>query len=123
NWYGAESPDFVPGGLGGRPLDAIIDRIAASGFTGVRMPWSNELLQRNPVPADPTVAANPELRGRPALEVFDTVVRRLAARNLLVVLDNHLSKAAWCCHTDDGNALWYTGQYPEQDWLRDWRLM
>src|SRR5437763_16269581 len=39
NWYGAESPDYVVGGLAYEPLPANISRIVSMGFTGVRRPW------------------------------------------------------------------------------------
>ncbi len=53
------------------------------GFNSVRLPFSNQMLHDpNPVP-DFAVAANPELRGKTFLEVYDFVVESLAdvARN------------------------------------------
>src|SRR5579871_2467233 len=41
NWYGAESADFVVGGLDRAPVAAIAARIRALGFNSVRLPWSN----------------------------------------------------------------------------------
>jgi endoglucanase len=42
-WYGAESVDFVPGGLQLEPLAAIVHRIRCMGFNSVRLPWSNQM--------------------------------------------------------------------------------
>jgi len=33
------------------------------------------------------------------------------------VLNNHNSKAIWCCSEDDGDGLWHTREYPESVWL------
>ena len=54
NWYGAESPDYVVGGLAYQPVSEIIGRIVSLGFNGVRLPWSNQMWEANPVvPAAP----------------------------------------------------------------------
>lgn len=34
---------------------------------------------------------------------YARVVDELGSRNVLVMLDNHISKAGWCCGTSDGN--------------------
>jgi hypothetical protein len=43
NWYGAESPDYVVGGLEYQPVSEIIGQIVSMGFNGVRLPWSNQM--------------------------------------------------------------------------------
>jgi endoglucanase len=123
NWSGAETPAFVVGGLDVRPLDELAGRIAGAGFDVVRLPWSDELVESDPVVEDRWVAANPELRGRPALEVLDAVVAALGRHGVMVVLDNHRSRADWCCDTAHGDGLWYTPRYPEQVWIADWRTL
>jgi hypothetical protein len=55
NWYGAESPDFVVGGLEYQPISSIISEIVSMGFNGVRLPWSNQMWE-----SDPAVPANLE---------------------------------------------------------------
>lgn len=121
-WYGAESVDFVPGGLQLEPLLSIVHRIRCMGFNSVRLPWSNQMVESNPVVPDYAVAANPELKGLHALNVYDAVVYALSAEGLLVILDNHNSNAEWCC-SNDGNQLWYNAQYPQSSWLADWETM
>lgn len=122
SWYGAESEDFAVGGLHLQPLDTIAGLIARLGFNTVRLPWSNEMVERDPVVPDRALTANPGLRGRHALEVFDSVVAALTRRGVMVVLDNHNSDAEWCCGRD-GNELWYNDRYPESSWIADWRAM
>jgi hypothetical protein len=43
-------------------------------------------------------------------QVFDAVAAELANQEIWVHLDNHVSKAQWCCGADDGNA-WFGGGY------------
>ena len=40
-----------------------------------------------------------------------------------MVLDNHVSRADWCCNETDGNGLWYNAEYPESKWLTDWQTI
>ena len=123
NWYGAEEKDFVAAGLDLATVDDIAAQIKRLGFNSVRLPWSNELYESNPLVGDAVVAANPQLKGLHAMEVFDAVVNALAAQGLLVILDNHMSNADWCCTENDGNGLWYNAQYPEKNWVADWQGM
>lgn|GEM_PF-351239 len=123
NWSGGEGPDMVPAGLDKGDVRAIARGIRANGFTSVRLVWSNQLVEDNPVIAPALLAANPQLVGKTALEVLDAVVDALAAEGVLVILNNHISDARWCCQIDDGNTLWYNDAYPETAWLADWRAI
>lgn len=121
SWYGAEGPDHVVAGLDRADLDELARRIRAMGFNSVRLPWSNELFEIDPFVDVARLAANPALQGKRGMDVFDAVVAALARAGLLVVLDNHTSRADWCCSDSDGNGLWWTAAYPESSWLDDWR--
>jgi endoglucanase len=123
NWYGAEEQDHVVAGLEIDTLQHIAHRIKTMGFNSVRLPWSNELYETNPIVPDYTVAANPNLKGKRAMQVFDATVRALADGGLLIILDNHTSNGDWCCSTTDGNTLWYNTDYPESAWIADWQGM
>lgn len=122
NWYGAESTDFVVAGLQSATLPAIAQQIKTLGFNAVRLPWSNQLYESNPVVGSYALTANPALQGETALTILDQVVSALTAQGILVILDNHNSNAEWCCG-DDGNTLWYNSQYPEANWIADWEGM
>lgn len=127
NWYGAEQLDRVPAGLQCQSLDAIASRIAAAGFNVVRLPWATDTwLGADRAVPPVAVAANPQLHGRTARHVFDRVIDALAAHGLLVILDNHVTRAGWCCSGTDGNALWWQGYRPKSPprwsrWDRDER--
>ena len=123
NWYGAEEKDFVVAGLDKQDVRAIAHLVHQMGFNSVRLPWSNEMVESNPVVAANVISANPQLAGKRALEVYDAVVTALADEGVLVILDNHASRADWCCSDTDGNGLWYTTAYPEAAWLADWATM
>jgi endoglucanase len=126
NWYGAESPDLVPSGLDVRPVDAIAEHIKQLGFNSVRLPWSNYMLECDPVVSDDSVTkdgrGNPAYRGMHAMAVFDHVVRALAHQGLLIILDNHGSDPGF---NDPGgpDGLWFNDRYPESQWLADWKDM
>jgi endoglucanase len=121
SWYGAESPGFVVGGLAYQPVGTIIREIVSMGFNGVRLPWSNQMWQQNPMVPARSVAANPRFAHEHARTIFEQVVRALANAGLMVVLDDHNSDAEWCCSLTDGNALWHNSRYPQSAWLADWK--
>ncbi|WP_406631513.1 glycoside hydrolase family 5 protein [Amycolatopsis sp. WGS_07] len=123
NWSGAESPEHVVAGLDRARLADIARWIKTAGFNSVRLPWSNEMYQRDPAVNDAYLAANPGLKGKHALEIFDRVIDALGREGLMVVLDNHVSVADWCCSPSDGNAFWYTDDYPEPVWIAHWKGM
>jgi endoglucanase len=123
NWYGFDQQDFVAGGLDHAPLATIVKEIVDLGVNSVRLPWANETLERNPQVPDYAVKANPQFKGRHAMEVMDAVIHALADAHIMVVLDNHVSRADWCCSETDGNGLWYNAEYPEPKWLRDWQTI
>jgi endoglucanase len=121
NWYGFDEKEYVAGGLDRAPLAAIVHQIQLLGVNSVRLPWANETLERNPLVPDYAVTANPQFKGKRALDVMDAVIDALARARIMVILDNHVSRADWCCSETDGNGLWYNAEYPEAAWLSDWQ--
>lgn len=121
NWYGAEEKDYVVAGLDRAPLAELALRLRGLGYNAVRLPWSNEMYERNPVIAAPLLSQNPQLVGKRALEVLDAVIAALAHQGLVVILDNHTSDADWCCTDTDENGLWWNSRYSETAWISDWR--
>ena len=123
NWYGFDQREFVAGGLDVAPLQVIIEQIRAIGVNSVRLPWAKETFEKNPVVPDYAVKANPKFKGQHTLEVMDAVIAALARAHILIILDKHMSRADWCCKDDDDNGLWYNAEYPERNWLADWRAI
>jgi endoglucanase len=123
NWYGAEEMDYVVAGLDKAPLAQIAHMIRTMGFNSVRLPWSNEMAELDPVVADAGLSDNPQLQGKHALGVLDAVIEALAYEGIVVILDNHTSRADWCCSNVDGEGLWYDATYTEAKWIADWKAM
>lgn len=123
NWYGFDQKEFVAGGLDHAPLETIVGQIQQIGVNSVRLPWANETVEHDPLVPDYAVAANPQFKGKHAMEVMDAVIAALARAHILVVLDNHMSRADWCCNETDDNGLWYNREYPEAKWLADWQTI
>ena len=122
NWYGAEGTDYVVTGLQYNTLSNIARLIKQMGFNVVRIPWSNQLYETNPVVADSVLTQNPGLQGLTALQIMDKVIDALGAEGLMVIIDDHESTAGVCCGSD-ANQLWYNSSYPESSWLSDWEGM
>ncbi len=119
--HAGEKADQTPLGLDRAPLRAILDGFHELGVNSIRLPFSNAMLHdQRPVP-DAGLAANPQLRGKTPLEVYDAVVAALTADGFAVILNNHTNVSRWCCGID-GNERWNTSQSAAA-WEADWLAM
>lgn len=123
NWYGFDEKEYVAGGLDHAPLASIVELIREIGVNSVRLPWANDTLEHNRLPPAYAIAANPQFKGLHAMAIMDAVIAALAQAHIMVILDNHVSRADWCCSETDGNGLWHNAEYPESAWLADWQTM
>jgi endoglucanase len=121
NWYGAEGPTFVPGGLDRRPYMDILRTIKSLGFNSIRYAFSDELVETNPV-IRRHVDANPAFRGKRALQVMDTILAGARQVGLMVILANMSPGALAGAHAfGPASALWYQPpHYTQQAWINDW---
>lgn len=131
NWYGGSDILFIPSGLDVRHRSAIARTIRRMGFNSVRLPYSDELVMKDPpVPAD-LLSANPDLVGLSALAVFEAVTRALTAEGVAVIVNNHITSAAWCCGADPCDAGWQNDHLgglcrvsqTEDDWIAHWEAL
>jgi endoglucanase len=120
NWYGAESPDFVAGGLDKQSATQIAKEIKSLHFNSVRLPFSNYIVECNPL-VNPAPISRQSTGPLHALEVYDQVIAALADQGLMVILDDHSSDPTWS--PDPNNTLWYNGSYSTDQWIRDWIAM
>ncbi|CAA7257417.1 unnamed protein product [Cyclocybe aegerita] len=127
NWAGHMEVN-IPEGLHRQPIDTIAAWIASNNFNCVRLTYSIDMAL-NPTqsvrdaftaaasPAGVRQAAmqalytqavgrNPFLASATTREVFGRVIDALGSRGVHVVLDNHVSRASWCCGLTDGNGWW-----------------
>ena len=95
NWYGAEEKDFVVAGLDIAPLASISHHIRTMGFNAVRLPWSNEMYESNPVVNVARLPANPDLKGLRALDVFDAVTAASRYSNRIPKWLKRAQKHSW----------------------------
>jgi len=116
NWYGAHMEDMVVNGLDRQSVDFISAKIVELGFNCIRLPFALDTFYLNPVVRAERLSANTEFVGMTAMEVFDKTVESLTNHGLIVILNNHISTAMWCCSSEDGEGLWYTDEYPTEMW-------
>lgn len=147
NWSGHGEPN-IPEGLNKQPLEHIADFVRDQGFNCVRLTYSiDHALNPSVSVKDSFVAAagaanlsvdvltaqyhqvvenNPWVEGGTTQDVFARVIKTLWDREVMTVLDNHVSKASWCCGLTDGNGWWDEAKgynslnsrfFKTQDWL------
>ena len=119
NWYGAHMELFSVDGLNQQPLARIVERIVDMGFNCVRVPFSLQLFDEDPVVPYIALSANPELQGIRGVAMFDTAIKQLTDAGLMVILNNHNSAAGWCCNSASEEGLWHTSKYPLESWLQN----
>lgn len=125
NWAGS-SETRIPEGMQMQPVDTITKWIATAGFNCVRLTYSIDLAlnpdvlvsesftsaatsTEEPSLTDTYTTArikNPWISTSTILGVYAKIISSLNAQGLMVVLDNHNSRASWCCGTADGNGWW-----------------
>ncbi|WP_329376760.1 glycoside hydrolase family 5 protein [Streptomyces sp. NBC_01351] len=118
NHHDGEKADQMPLGLDRAPVETILDGFRELGVNSIRLPFSNAMLHDQRPVSDASVAANPQLRGKTPLQVFDAVIAATTAEGFAVVLNNHTNTSRFCCGLD-GNERWNTSQTTAQ-WENDW---
>lgn len=125
NWSGLETTNGIPGGLTEHDYKEVLDTVKRSGFNVIRIPLSNEMIEKPTVPRvvgyrDWKGPINQDLKGLTSLEVLDKLVSYSQSIGLKLILDNHRSNSGG---GPQENGLWFTPEYPESIWLRDWTAL
>ncbi|KAK1832336.1 glycoside hydrolase [Podospora conica] len=134
NWA-AHLETNLPEGLHRQPLSHIVSWLSSQSFNCVRLTYSTDLaLSPNltfnetfplaatsaslpsPSALDPIRASilhhNPWITPTtPLLSILGTVIDTLHSSQILTLLDNHVSRASWCCDLSDGNG-WFDASFP-----------
>ena len=122
NHHWSENSYNLPLGLQYVPIADILDAIEQIGVNTIRLPFSTDMVKDTRAVQDDWVTANPQLRGKTPLEVFDAVVEALTARGFAVILNNHTVKSRWCCSVNDQNERWNESQ-TDAEWAEVWLLL
>ncbi|NLU71383.1 cellulase family glycosylhydrolase [Streptomyces sp. HNM0575] len=121
NHHSGENSGRIPLGLDRTPMKEIVAGFGELGLNSVRLPFSNEMIHDEHPVSDASVAANPLLKGRTPLQVYDAAVEALTDAGFAVILNNHTNTTRWCCGVD-GNERWNASQTTET-WENDWLFM
>jgi hypothetical protein len=137
---------MIPEGLQHASIKDIVSWFPRLGLNAVRLTYAiemvddiysnstNQTLERSVINAlgqtngtvvlDQILAHNPQFsKNTTRLQVFDAVAKELADQSVILHLDNHVSKAFWCCGENDGNG-WFGEKYFDVDnWVRGWSFM
>src|SRR5215211_3160880 len=120
NWFGFETSNNAPHGLGARNWEEVLDQIKREGYNVIRLPFSNAMLKKDVMPSGIDYQKNPDLNGLTSLQVMDKIVRGTNEREIKIILDNHRSTPGGGL---ESNGLWYTSEYTEVDWILDWKKL
>ncbi|KAM1082690.1 hypothetical protein ACFX19_021601 [Malus domestica] len=132
NWPSHLDTSFAEG-LSKQPVDAISKLITSMGFNCVRLTWPL-FLATNWMLAAVTVRQsfqslglddyisgiqdnNPGLVNLSLIRALQAVVSTLGENNVMVILDNHLSKPGWCCSEIDGNGFFGDESFDPEYWI------
>ncbi|MGP4019554.1 cellulase family glycosylhydrolase [Saccharopolyspora sp. 5N708] len=114
-----ENSSGIPLGLDRAPMREIVRSFQELGLNSIRLPFSNEMIHDAAIVPDAAVAANPELRGKTRLQVYDAAVAALTDSGFAVILNNHTNTTRWCCGID-GNERGRDEQDPKvRAWFND----
>ena len=124
NWYGFETTLAVAHGLWAQDYKTILNLIKSSGYNTIRIPYSDQMVQTNPVVAATSInrnGINTDLPpGTRSMQVLDAIINHCGTIGLRVILDNHRSNAG---DSAQESGLWFTDQFPESVWLANWRAL
>ncbi|CAL5443061.1 unnamed protein product [Camellia sinensis] len=129
----------VAEGLSKQPIDSVSKKIVSMGFNCVRLTWPL-FLATNDSLANTTVRQsfrnlgliesiagfqvnNPSIIDHSLISAFQAVVSSIGDNNVMVILDNHISKPGWCCSKFDGSGF-VGDQYFNPDlWIKGLTMM
>ncbi|XP_042499879.1 glycosyl hydrolase 5 family protein-like [Macadamia integrifolia] len=125
---------MVAEGLHKQPLDVISKQIRSMGFNCVRLTWSLFMVTNDSLSSitvrqsfqslglldtiDGFQVNNPSLLDLPVIQAYKVVVSNLGENEVMVVLDNHISKPGWCCSNWDDNGFFGDRYFNPKLWLK-----
>jgi hypothetical protein len=127
---------LMPEGLQHNSIENIVLLIKQMNMTCVRLTYSIDVTLSSNLTAYQSLSKlnltsalqgfienNPLLINTSVSNVFDEVLNTLGKYNILVLFDNCVSKAMWCCTNDDGNGFWGDRYFDVEQWINGMRFM
>ncbi|KAI1505156.1 glycoside hydrolase superfamily [Biscogniauxia marginata] len=146
NWPGSLEA-MVPEGLQYQSVEDIVSKIKGLGMNAIRLTYATEMVDQyyDNGESDVTiqraftdalgqedgmtlynriVTNNPSFDAQTTrLQVYDAIAAECARQEIYVHLDNHISKAGWCCSPLDGNSWWGDTYFDVDNWTRGLSFM
>ncbi|CAO2652928.1 Nn.00g023390.m01.CDS01 [Neocucurbitaria sp. VM-36] len=144
NWPGAGEV-MIPEGLQYQSIQSIVSKIKSLNMNAVRLTFAIEMIDDiKDRGGDVTLQAafkkglgsngdkvlqqvlknNPQFTASTTrLQVYDAIAAELAAQQIYVHLDNHISKGKWCCGGNDGNTWFGDTDFNVNNWKRGLQYM
>lgn len=145
NWPGHQEI-MIPEGLQHASIRDIVAWIPKLGLNSVRMTFAiemiddiysnntNQTLEKSVINAlgkkngtlvlAQILEHNPQfINGTTRLQVWDAVAKELSNQGVVLHLDNHVSKAFWCCAENDGNGWFGEKYFNVKNWIRGWSFI
>jgi len=145
NWPGA-ADTMIPEGLQYSSIESIVTKIKSLGMNVIRLTYAIEmiddiyetgsdvLLSTSFINAlgsssgttiyNSVLEQNPQFNDETTrLEVFDAIAAECYKQQIWVHLDNHVSKAQWCCSEPDGNSWFGDTYFNISNWQRGLQYM
>ncbi|KAI8958038.1 glycoside hydrolase family 5 protein [Daldinia sp. FL1419] len=146
NWPGSLDT-MIPEGLQYQSVKSIVSRVKSLGMNTIRLTYATEMIDQyydnektdvtiqkaladvlgqngGKAVLDKIIANNPSFDEKTTrLQVFDAIAAECAKQEIYVHLDNHISKAGWCCSPLDGNSWWGDEFFNVENWTRGLSFM
>ncbi|RDW61149.1 cellulase family protein [Aspergillus mulundensis] len=145
NWPGAGEA-MIPEGLQYASIHSTLAKIKSIGMNTIRLTFPTQLVDEIYAKAADTsihdslitalgstngtrvfgqiVAHNPGITtATTRLQAYDLVAAAAAEMDIYVHLDNHISRAMWCCNADDGNTWFGDADFNVSNWKRGLAFM
>ncbi|OJJ46027.1 hypothetical protein ASPZODRAFT_67086 [Penicilliopsis zonata CBS 506.65] len=145
NWSG-DLRAMIPEGLQYASISSTVSKIKSLGMNAIRLTFATEMVDdildnggdvtvkesldialgsvNGSKVWDDIQAMNPQItESTTRLQVFDMLAAECAAQDIYIHLDNHVSKAEWCCSETDGNAWWGDTYFDVPKWKRGLEYM
>ncbi|KAK9417026.1 hypothetical protein SUNI508_09265 [Seiridium unicorne] len=141
NWPG-HVETMIPEGLQYQSISNIMTKLKSIGINSIRLTYAIDMIdqikdnndnditireafidalgQENGTAVyEKVVSRNPSFTDNTTrLQVFDAIAAEAAKNEIYIHLDNHVSKAGWCCSPLDGNTWWGDTYFSVANWTR-----